>query len=599
MMRARAGSKNTGMAIFRKRLAGFRLNSIRSKFILALMVLSLVPLILLSLFSYQIYLDILKNNIQTYTQEVIGRVDRNLQIYLNDLNQMFELRNDYYYLQFIKLSMAGNIEENRKYTFRAWENLNNIKKIKSDLRDVSIITAGGTKISCLGITHINLDDHILYQTLTKYPVNYDQVAFWGPHPDWLGGQVFSVGQAIRGDYDNSLGIMSIDIEMKLIDRICRNIKLGNAGYIMLIDRNDQIIYHPKSELIGQPVGIILGKTPTNGWKPGFYSIPHNQNVTIKKINPTHWKIVGISNQNELIREMQKISQISLVVILCTIIVIITVAFIFAGLLTQPIKELQDSMQLAAGDLNTNVVIRTNDEIGQLGKTFNQMLGRIRQLMDQSVQEQKKLRRTEMIALQEQIKPHFIYNTLDLIIGLLETNKNEDVIKMVEALGVFFRTSLSHGQEFISIKEEIEHIRNYLYIQRFRHGDKYNYEFDIDERLFSHKTIKLILQPLVENAIYHGIRELEQVEGRIIIKGYLQNNLVYFDIIDNGLGMPAEKVDEINLCLRGCKTEETEKRCFGIRNVNERIQLAFGKEYGLAIKSAPGAGTRVTVWIPAV
>lgn len=610
MMRARA-CLNSGMAIFKKRLAGFRfnsirrinfirrMNSIRAKFILALMVLSLVPLILLAFFSYRIYLDILKNNVQTYTQEVIDRVDRNLQIYLNDLNQMLELRNDYYNLQFIKLSMAGNIEENRKYTFRVWENLNNIKKIKSDLRDVSIITTSGIKISCLGITHLNLDDHILYQTLAKYPVYHDQAAFWGPHPDWLGGQVFSVGQAIRGDYDNLLGIMNIDIEMELIDRICRNIKLGKAGYIMLIDQNDQIVYHPISELIGQSVSIILGNTPVSGWKPGFYSIPYNQNITIKEIHPTHWKIVGISNQNELIHEMQKISQISLVLILCTIIVIIIVAFVLAGLLTQPIKKLQDSMQLAANDLNTNVVIRTNDEIGQLGRSFNQMLERIRQLMDQSVQEQKKLRRTEMIALQEQIKPHFIYNTLELIIGLLETNKNEDVIKMVEALGVFFRTSLSHGQEFISIKEEIEHIRNYLYIQRFRHGDKYNYEFDIDERLFSHKTIKLILQPLVENAIYHGIRELEQIEGRIIIKGYLQNDLVYFDIIDNGLGMPTEKVDEINLCLRGFKTEETEKRYFGIRNVNERIQLVFGKEYGLAIKSTPGAGTKVTVWIPAI
>jgi len=187
----------------------------------------------------------------------------------------------------------------------------------------------------------------------------------------------------------------------------------------------------------------------------------------------------------------------------------------------------------------------------------------------------------------------------LIIGLLETNKNEDVIKMVEALGAFFRISLSHGQEFITIRDEVEHIRNYLYLQRFRHGEKYDYRLEVDAWLLERKTIKLILQPLVENAIYHGVRELERQDGLISVKGYHSEGQAYFEVIDNGLGMSPEKVEEINNLLHGNGVYAGEQRYFGLRNVNERIVLAFGKEYGLSITSTLGRGTRVVVHLPLI
>jgi two-component system sensor histidine kinase YesM len=292
-----------------------------------------------------------------------------------------------------------------------------------------------------------------------------------------------------------------------------------------------------------------------------------------------------------------VTGLSLTLIFGTIAALTLGSIFLAGLLTKPIMELKKSMQRVSEDLNTNVKIRTDDEIGQLGLSFNQMLGRIRQLMEQSVQEQKKLRRTEMIALQEQIKPHFIYNTLDLIIGMLETNQNEDVINMVEALGSFFRTSLSHGQEFITIREETEHIRNYLFIQRARHGDKYDYRIEVDPGLLEHKTIKLILQPLVENSIYHGVRALERPGGMITVKGYLRDNGVVFEVIDNGVGMEPWKIADINGYLDDRHLEEQPRQYFGLRNVHERIVLAFGREYGIHIASVPSGGTAVTVHLP--
>lgn len=577
-----------------------KVGSIRSKVIISLMALSLIPLFALALFSYQAYLNILEEKVRSYTSEVIDRVDRNLQIYISDLERILQLHNDYYNLQFIKINLAGDIEGNRKYTFRLWENLNNIKQFKTDLRDVSIITLNGTKISCYGLTRVDLTQDQLFQTLVNNPQKENHMALWGPHPDWLGGEVFSVGRAIYGDYNNFLGIMSIDVEMELLDRICRNIKLGKTGYVMIIDDHGKIIYHPNPDHIGEPSSLLLGSPSQDQWKSGFFMAPidnSKQVITVKTFKPVDWKIVGVSNKAELAAEMSRVASLSFILIIALIPAVILVAVFLANLLTRPIKDLQHSMAEAADDLNTNVVITSNDEIGQLGHSFNQMLARIRLLMEQSVQEQKKLRRMEMTALQEQIKPHFIYNTLDLIIGLLETKKNDEVISMVEALGAFFRISLSHGQDLITIREEVEHVRNYLYIQKVRHGDKYDYTFDVDERILQYKTIKLILQPLVENAIYHGVRELERPDGLIRVRGYLspETGNVIFEVVDNGVGMAPEKIDEINRYIR---QPEPGTKHFGLRNVHERLVLTFGPEYGVQVMATQGGGTTVRLMLPA-
>jgi two-component system sensor histidine kinase YesM len=399
----------------------------------------------------------------------------------------------------MKLSIVNDIEGNQKFTYRLWENLNTIKNYKDDLRDVSITTLKGVKVGCYGVLNVDLSQNDLFQALANRNMRDNTMVIYGPHEDWLGGNVFSVGRAIYGDYDNFLGFMSFDVELQLLARICRDIRLGKTGYVTLVDQNGRIIFHPQKDLIGKSVGLLFENPVGESWRTGYYTYG-NRVVMGKIISPTNWSIVGISDLSELTAEMMKVSQLSLTMIIITIVGIILVALLLSGFLTKPLKELQLSMRVAAENLNTNVKVRTNDEIGQLSQSFNQMLSRIRELMNQSVQEQKKLRQTEMRALQEQIKPHFIYNTLEVIIGLLETNKNEDVIKMVEALGAFFRVSLSHGRELISIKEEIEHIRNYLYIQRFRHGDKYDYRIEVEPEISHYKTLKLLLQPLVENAI---------------------------------------------------------------------------------------------------
>ena len=424
------------------------------------------------------------------------------------------------------------------------------------------------------------------------------MAIYGPHDDWLGGKVFSVGCAIYGDYDNFLGIMSIDVELDLLARICRDIRLGKSGYVTLVDQNGQIIFHPQPELIGKSVGLLLGNPVGESWRSGYYT--HGNRVIMGKTLPlANWSIIGISDRAELIAEMTTVARMSFALIVGSIIVVILVALLLSGVLTKPLKELQASMRAAADNLNTIVPVRTDDEIGQLGRAFNQMPTQIRQLMRQSVQEQKKLRQIEMQVLQEQIKPHFIYNTLEVIIGLLETDQNEDVIKMVEALGAFFRISLSQGRELISIKEEVDHVRNYLYIQKLRHGEKYDYRIEVEDGIAHLKTLKLLLQPLVENAIYHGVRSLVSNEGLIVVRGYRTEETICFEVSDNGRGMPADLVMALNRSLRGEQPEDQAKHGYGLRNVHERIVLAFGQEYGLWLTSTLDQGTRVVLRLPMI
>lgn len=573
--------------------------SIRIKLITAFLVLSFFPLLALAIFSYQSYLKILQGNIRFYTHEVLDRVDDHLRIFIDDLERVLLLNGDYYTIQFIKLSLTGDIAENRKYIYRVWENLNHIKQLKTDVRDIAVVTTEGIKISSYGLMRQNLSRDRLFQTLANQTMGRDALVVWGPHEDWLGDDVFSVGRAIYGDYDNFLGIVCIDVELKVLERICRNIQLGKTGYVMLIDGEGRIIYHPDPEWIGKSAGLVLGDSHLGQWQSGLFisrlkSRAHV--IGVKTYLPANWRIIGISDQAELAGEMLRVVNWSLILILALIPGVIFAALVLAGVLTRPIKALQQSMDRAAEDLHTQAVITTHDEIGQLAVAFNQMLARIRQLMDQSMQEQKKLRRAEMMALQEQIKPHFIYNTLEVIIGLLENNRNEDVIKMVEALGSFFRTSLNQGRERITVREEVEHLANYLYIQKFRHGNSYDYRIEVDPILFNYRIIKLILQPLVENAIYHGIRELGRPGGRILIRGYLTDeSRICFEIQDNGGGMESWKLLQINQCLHHLDDQET--AYFGLRNVHQRIMLAFGNGYGVRLAFAPGGGILATVVLP--
>ena len=235
------------------------------------------------------------------------------------------------------------------------------------------------------------------------------------------------------------------------------------------------------------------------------------------------------------------------------------------------------------------------EVEHLGKSIKNMLGRIKVLMSDLVAEHNAKRKSEFDTLQSQINPHFLYNTLDIIVWMIENENSDKAVNIVTALAKFFRISLSKGKNIITVKDEVEHVRNYLMIQNMRFKNRFEYSIDVDEEVLSYSSLKLMLQPLVENAIYHGM-EFMDGDGEIDVKVFKEDDSLYFTITDNGLGMSEDMVETL---LSKDFVPSKKGSGIGVKNVNERIKLYFGSEYGLKVESEPDEGTKITIHLPAV
>lgn len=267
--------------------------------------------------------------------------------------------------------------------------------------------------------------------------------------------------------------------------------------------------------------------------------------------------------------------------------------VFGKSITLPVSKLCARVQeIGDGDLTVQKPIEAQEyEIQTLSDGFEKMVGRLNELIEQSKEEQSSLRKAELALLQAQINPHFLYNTLDTIIWLIEMEKYEKAVEMVTSLSGFFRSSLSKGRDIISLREEEQHVRSYLEIQQVRYKDILDYVIEMEPELASYQVPKLTLQPLVENALYHGIK-LKRGKGTIHVKSYSKEDVIYMEVTDTGAGMDEERLQEVRGAIR-----KEERVGFGLSTVHERLQLLFGSEYGLTIESELGKGTKVVARIP--
>ncbi|MGC4018637.1 MAG: sensor histidine kinase [Muricomes sp.] len=296
-------------------------------------------------------------------------------------------------------------------------------------------------------------------------------------------------------------------------------------------------------------------------------------------------------------------QVKQFIVICGILIAVLVAAVSAltvllvsGIL-RPIRELYNATgKIAEGDFEVRADVNSRDEIEVLANGFNNMAGNIQTLVGKIKEDEQKMRKADLRLLQEQINPHFLYNTLDTIVWLIEGNETEQAVDMVVVLSDFFRLVLSKGKQFISIRQEEQHIRSYLEIQGMRYHDIMEYDIQIDPALYDYQILKLTLQPLVENALYHGIK-CKRSKGNIYIYGEKRENVIHLTVRDDGVGMNAEELEKLRQEIeRSC--QETEEG-FGLANVNERIHMYFGAEYGMTIDSEKGQGTAVEITIPAI
>lgn len=414
-----------------------------------------------------------------------------------------------------------------------------------------------------------------------------------------GNGVVSVFKMIGNEESKANGILLFNIREDFFKKVMNDSLIGENGYLLLANHDGYMTFKQVDQKyqLNDDVLKHLQKLDKENGHFEFQKPDGNKMIVIyDTMGVNKWKVAAVFPEADILKRVNYIKLVTLSVIILLIAVAVPLASILARYITRPISYLVNHMKgIQKGNLDVKLDVTGASEIGILYKGIRDLAVRVNILLDQIRTEQEMKRQLELAVLQAQINPHFLYNTLYSIKGLCDMNLTRDASSMVTALSNYFRISISRGQEIISVEDEAEHIRNYLFIQEMRYGDDFTYELDFDPKILGYSVIKLTLQPLVENAIYHGVKQTRGI-GHIQVKGYANDHNLCFEVRDNGAGMSPEKLDEIRIALTN---KDPQKLGFGVRSVHERIQIHYGQEYGLTIDSELGKGTAVKVMIPIV
>ena len=387
--------------------------------------------------------------------------------------------------------------------------------------------------------------------------------------------------------------VSLDLSFSSISSYISNVGIGQRGYCFLMDRDGTIVYHPQQRLLY--AGLKSEDTSRlAALADGAYA-DDTVIYALDSVADGAWRVVGVSYVDELVdqnvKEMLRLSAVMGGVILLAALL---TSWLLSRLLGRPLRGLAAAMERFESDADhfTYRPVGGTREVRELSASFDHMVVRIQKLMTTVREEEVNLRKTELKALQAQINPHFLYNTLDSIAWMCEQGRSADAVNMVHALARLFRISISKGHELIPISRELEHAESYLQIQKYRYKNRFTYEFRVDEGCLDYYCNKITLQPILENSINHGL-ELMVDEGCITVEICQEGEDILFRVTDNGVGMSAQQVEAIMSRSPG------EQAGIGIRNVDDRLKIYFGPRYGLRITSEPDVGTCVEIRMPKV
>ena len=387
--------------------------------------------------------------------------------------------------------------------------------------------------------------------------------------------------------------VSLDLSFSNISSHINNVGIGQRGYCFLMDRMGNIMYHPQQQLLYAGLKSE-GTAALAALEDGTY-VEDTVIYAITSVEDSSWRVVGVSFVDELVnRSVREMIGISVGLAGLVLAAALLTSWILSRMLSRPLWGLASAMERFERDADhfSYRPVRGTREVRELSQSFGHMVLRIQQLMSTVRQEEINLRKTELKALQAQINPHFLYNTLDSIAWMCERGRNADAVNMVHALARLFRISISRGHELIPIAKEIEHAESYLQIQKYRYKNQFTYEFDVDPGCLDYYCNKITLQPIIENSINHGLDLLVE-EGRIQVEVLQDGEDILFRVRDNGVGMSQEQVDAI------LEQDPEDRTGIGIRNVNDRLRIYFGAPYGLRITSELDVGTCVEIRMPKV
>lgn len=571
--------------------------SIQSSIFMYFTVTAIIAIALISLIIFQRFTNSLNATIIEENSGIVGQLGESVDSYLRNAMKV----SDSIYYNVIKNTDISN-DDIKKGMNLIYVNNDNM------IDDIALISGKGELIESMPALRLKDNSNVLEKDFFKKSMaESEYINFSMPHIRDLFDRnessyswVISLSRAVEVTDEGKAtqALLLINLNYRYFEEIFSNVNLGNGGYVYLTNDRGDIIWHPKQNEIysgrfnednkyaatlkdGITVENLRGKNIT---------------LNVRTIGYTGWKLVGVTPSAALGIDGIKFRFFVLFVADLFLFLLAMINAFISDKISNPIKRLDGSVrEIESGNLDVEILPSGSYEVEHLGKSIKNMLGRIKVLMSDLVAEHNAKRKSEFDTLQSQINPHFLYNTLDIIVWMIENENSDKAVNIVTALAKFFRISLSKGKNIITVKDEVEHVRNYLMIQNMRFKNRFEYSIDVDEKVLSYSSLKLMLQPLVENAIYHGM-EFMDGDGEIDVKVFKEDNSLYFTITDNGLGMSEDMVETL---LSKNFVPSKKGSGIGVKNVNERIKLYFGSEYGLKVESEPDEGTKITIHLPAV
>lgn len=572
---------------------------IQSMIMIVFSLISISMMLILGVIMYIRFSDLSRQEIIQSTQKLMEQTGENLENYLVSMRQI----SDAAYYNVIKENDFSTQEKEIQ------SGMNLLYEANGDsLSSIAVYNSSGNLMTAEPVASQKENLDVTKQEWYRQAVGeMENMHFSTPHIQNLFDDntfryywVISLSRVVeltnRGN--TQLGVLLVDMDYSGISRMMKQINTSTNGqYFYLCDSNGEIIYHMRQTQINDGIADESSETAAK-YKDGVYDETfggEHRKIIVNTISYTGWKLVGVIPYVTFTHGMINMRYFIAMLMLLMAMMMVIVNRIVSKRISRPILKLNHSvMEYEAGE-KPEIYIGGSPEIRHLGYSIQKSYEQIDILMKKIVMEQTERRKSELEALQSQINPHFLYNALESITWIVEDERNDEAVFMISQLAKLFRISLSKGRTVISVRDELQHAESYLNIQKIRYKNTFFVTFDIDQKVYGYCTVKLILQPLLENAIHYGINGMDDCEEIKVTARYEEGDIL-FSVADNGMGMTEEQVQ---FALTDSSRGHKQGSGVGLVNVNNRIQILFGKEYGIVIESEPDEGTTVKIRIPAV
>ncbi len=561
-------------------------------------IVAVLGMLFLAVILYQRFANRTEDMTITSTRQLLDQTSVNLEDYLRNMRRISD-------------TMSYDVIKDKDLADDTIDNEMNVlyEANKDDLVSCALYSSEGKLISATPVSIERKNNDIKDQEwFVEAQDQIENLHFSTPHvqnlfddPTYRYYWVISLSSAVEltDNGRNSLGVLLVDMNYDTIRRMLENVNdVSSEQYVYLCDDTGRIIYHPRQ------MQIASGMYKENNLEDVKYEDGSHEErfegkkriVVVDTVSYTGWKLISVIPVESFRMGMISMKYFVIMLVSLAFLIILVMNRLISNRVAYPIIALNDSVKnMEEGDEGSRLYIGGSSEVRHLGNTLQQSFDRNRQLMKDVVQKQEEKRKAELDVLQSQINPHFLYNTLDSIVWMIEGEKYKEAVFMITQLASLFRISLSRGKTIIPIADELQHAENYMNIQKTRFKNSFTVSFEIDEEIKEYSIVKLVVQPILENAVYYGVKDMDD-EGMITVRGHLEDNDIYIEVSDNGFGMQQEMADQL---LVDDNRVHKQGSGVGLINVHRRLQLRYGQQYGLIIVTEPDEGMKVTIHIPAI